>query len=103
MSKVFVNLGMTLDGQIAGPNRGPRNPLGDRGLEIHEWLFQQRAFRELLKLGEGGETGADNKIVEQTFGRIGANVMGKRMFQEGEASWPEEAPFHSPVYVLTRE
>jgi dihydrofolate reductase len=29
--------------------------------------------------------------------------MGKNMFVEGEANWPEEAPFHCPVYVLTNE
>ena len=33
--------------------------------------------------------------------RTGANILGKRMFEQGEASWPEEAPFHTPVYVLT--
>ena len=27
--------------------------------------------------------------------------MGKRMFDQGEIPWPEEAPFHTPVYVLT--
>jgi dihydrofolate reductase len=29
--------------------------------------------------------------------------MGKRMFDQGEIAWPEEAPFHTPVYVLTHE
>ena len=29
--------------------------------------------------------------------------MGKRMFDQGERAWPEEAPFHTPVYVLTHE
>src|SRR5262245_11653252 len=29
--------------------------------------------------------------------------MGKRMFEEGEAAWPEEAPFRRPVFVLTTE
>src|SRR6185437_6828346 len=33
--------------------------------------------------------------------RIGANIMGKRMFEQGERAWPEAAPFHTPVYVLT--
>jgi dihydrofolate reductase len=40
-------------------------------------------------------------MVGKTMERIGANIMGKRMFEQGEASWPEEAPFHTPVYVLT--
>jgi len=29
--------------------------------------------------------------------------MGKRMFDLGEQSWPEEAPFHTPVFVVTHE
>ena len=29
--------------------------------------------------------------------------MGKRMFDAGEKSWPEEAPFHTPVFVLTHQ
>ncbi len=29
--------------------------------------------------------------------------MGKRMFEAGEQAWPEEAPFHTPVFVLTHE
>jgi dihydrofolate reductase len=94
---------MTLDGFMAGPNRGPKNPLGTGGQAAHAWMFKQRAFREHLKLGDGGETGPDNAILEHTFNRIGANIMGKRMFDEGEVSWPEEAPFHTPVFVLTHE
>ena len=35
MSKVFVSVGMSLDGFLAGPNGGPKNPLGDGGTEIH--------------------------------------------------------------------
>jgi hypothetical protein len=26
--------------------------------------------------------------------------MGKRMFKAGEQMWPEEAPFHTSVFVL---
>jgi dihydrofolate reductase len=103
MSQVFVHMGISLDGYIAGPNRGPKNPLGDGGTTIHEWVFQQRAFRRVHGLGDDGETGTDNRIVEGIMNRIGANIMGKRMFEEGEANWPEEAPFHTPVFVLTSE
>jgi hypothetical protein len=31
MGKVIVDLSMSLDGYIAGPNDGPGNPLGDGG------------------------------------------------------------------------
>jgi len=66
-------------------------------------MFKQRAFLRAHGLGEGGETGPDNRIVESIVNRIGANIMGKRMFEEGEANWPEDAPFHTPVFVLTKE
>ena len=103
MSKVFVDVGISLDGFIAGPNGGANNPLGDNGLKIHEWMFKQKAFLEHLNLPGNGETGEDNDIVEKTFNRIGANIMGKKMFIEGEANWPEEVPFKCPVYVLTHQ
>ncbi|HKD40802.1 MAG TPA: dihydrofolate reductase family protein [Myxococcaceae bacterium] len=103
MSKVFVDVGISLDGFVAGPNRGPRNPLGDGGIEIHQWMFLQKKFRQILELGDDGETGDDNRNVAATFERAGAHVMGKRMFEEGEANWPENAPFRTPVFVLTHE
>jgi len=103
MSKVFVDLGISLDGFIAGLNGGAKNPLGDGGIEIHNWMFKQKAFLQHLKL-EGRETNnPDNDLIENIFNRIGANIMGKKMFIEGEANWPEESPFHCPVYVLTHQ
>ena len=103
MSKVFVSMGISLDGYVAGPNRSLQNMGGDGWGSLHAWVFGQRVFREKLKLGEGGETGADNRFLEAIFDRTGANVMGKRMFEEGERGWPEEPPFHTQVFVLTHE
>lgn len=103
MSRVFVHVGMSLDGFIAGPNRGPKNPLGDGGTSIHEWMFRQQAFRDAHNMGSGGETGPDNERLQTIVDRIGVSILGKRMFEEGEANWPEEAPFHTPVFVLTHE
>jgi dihydrofolate reductase len=103
MGNVFFSIGLTLDGFIAGSNASPRNPLGDGGLDIHRWLFLQRSFRRNLKLGDDGETGIDDKLVEGIFNRTGANIIGMRLFEEGEANWPEDAPFHTPVFVLTHK
>jgi dihydrofolate reductase len=103
MGKVFVSMGMSLDGYVAGPNRSLQNMGGDGWGSLHAWVFGQRVFREKLKLGEGGETGDNNRFLGAVFDRIGANVMGKRMFEEGERAWPEEPPFHSQVFVLTHE
>lgn len=67
------------------------------------WALSRQYLREKLKLGTGGETDAVNDMVRHIFERTGAHIMGKRMFEGGERGWPEEAPFHTPVYVLTHE
>jgi len=73
------------------------------GRNSRSGVFRQRFFRENLKLGDGGETGRDNRMLEETFERTGVSIMGKRMFDGGERFWPEEAPFHTPVFVLTHQ
>jgi dihydrofolate reductase len=112
--KVFFSVTMSLDGFIAPDDvpvahvfssEGQDDPRAKRWRakwsELQSWLFHQRWFRENLKLGEGGEEGVDNDIARATYERTGASVMGKRMFDGGEASWPEEAPFHTAVFVVT--
>ena len=103
ISKVFVDIGLSLDGFLAGSNGGPANPLGDGGIKIHDWMFKQKAFLQHIKLEGEEENNIDNDIIKKTFARIGANIMGKRKFEEDEASWSEEAPFHCHVYVLIHE
>jgi dihydrofolate reductase len=110
MGKVFFSVGMSLDGFMApegmdlahadDPNYKDWLSLW---MELQKWVSQQRFFRENLQLGDGGETGQDNRILEETFNRTGVNIMGKRMFEGGERFWPEEAPFHTPVFVLTHQ
>lgn len=101
--KVFFSVSMSLDGFVA-----PEGRMGDpdwtaQWMELQAWILPQRFLRENLKLGEGGEEGRDNDIVRETFERTGASVMGKRMFDLGEQAWAEEAPFHTPVFVVTHE
>jgi hypothetical protein len=48
MGKVFVDVGMSLDGFIAGPNGRPGNPLGDGGTRIHKWLYPLATFLERM-------------------------------------------------------
>src|SRR5215218_8287651 len=112
--KVFFSVTMSLDGFMAPEAvpveylfspEGQNDPRAQRWMtkwsELQAWLFPQRWFRENLKLGEGGEEGLDNDIARATYERTGASVMGKRMFDGGELAWPEEAPFHTPVFVVT--
>lgn len=110
MSKVFVNVGMTLDGYMApeGMDMAHADDPEYQGWmakwsQLQDWAFHQEFFRQSLGLGVGGETGADNEIARRTFERTGLSIMGKRMFEGGERCWPEEAPFHTPVFVLTHE
>lgn len=103
MTKVFVSMGMSLDGCTEGPNASLSNMGGDGWGDLHAWVFQQRVFRQKLKLGEGGDTGPDNQFLEKIFERTGVSIMGKRMFEAGEKAWPEEPPFHSPVFVVTHQ
>ncbi|MDP2287190.1 MAG: dihydrofolate reductase family protein [Actinomycetota bacterium] len=100
-AKVFFSVSMSLDGFIAPES--PHELMGQQWMELQQWAFPQKFFRENLKLGEGGEEGLDNNIAQETFERTGASVMGKRMFETGEHSWPGDAPFHTPVFVLTHE
>src|SRR5258708_33940820 len=110
MSEVFFSVSVSLDGYLMAPGMGTE-PGGDPTYEdwaaqwgkLQSWIFPQRFFREMLKLGEGGETGNDNQILEHVFRRTGVSIMGKRMFDLGERMWPEEAPFHTPVFVLTSQ
>ena len=99
--KVFFSVSMSLDGFIAPQSLGEL--MGRQWMELQAWIFPQRFFRENLKLGQGGEEGRDNDIVRETYERTGASVMGKRMFDGGERAWPEDAPFHTPVFVVTNE
>jgi dihydrofolate reductase len=99
--KVFFSVSMSLDGFIAPES--VEDLMGQQWMELQQWIFPQRFFRENLKLGDGGEEGRDNDIVRETYERTGASVMGKRMFDAGEHVWPEEAPFHTPVFVVTHE
>jgi dihydrofolate reductase len=117
--KVFFSVTMSLDGFMA-PEAVPAEDAfspekqddpavrrwKSKWSELQAWLFPQRWIRENLKLGEGGEggeEGIDNDIARATYERTGASVMGKRMFDLGEQAWPEAAPFHTPVFVVTHE
>jgi len=106
MSKVFVSIALSLDGYLAPEGMTMSDPnhmnWGAKWGAMMAWLLNSQYFRENLQFGPGGETGPVNDLVRSTKERIGANIMGKRMFDQGEVAWPETAPFNTPVYVLTK-
>jgi dihydrofolate reductase len=107
---VFIEISMSLDGYVAGPNPTREEPLGERGEELHEWVVQLASWRGRHGL-EGGTTGPADDLVQELSGNVGANVMGRRMFSGGEGPWEDdtnadgwwgdEPPFRVPVFVVT--
>jgi dihydrofolate reductase len=105
-----LDISTSLDGFVAGPDQTLDDPLGKGGEQLHEWAFALKAWREPHGL-EGGETGPESELFEESLARTGATVMGRRMFSGGDgpweddpnadAWWGEDPPFHHPVFILT--
>jgi dihydrofolate reductase len=100
VGQVTVDMSISLDGFIAGPDDRPGQELGEGGMQLHEWVFGLAGWRARHGL-EGGEIGPDDDIADEAFRSVGAVVMGRRMFDLGEGPWGDEPPFHVPVFVLT--
>lgn len=110
MSRVRVAaFSISLDGYGAGPRQDLQNPLGVRGLELHQWFFQTEVFNKIHGKG-GGVQGIDNDIAAQSFENVGAWILGRNMFgpmrgpwkdESWKGWWGEEPPYHVPVFVLT--
>lgn len=110
MAKLILDISMSLDGFIAGPNQTLDEPLGTGGDRLHEWAFAAQSWRESHGLA-GGEANIDSDVIEARLRDAGATVMGRRMFSGGEgpweddpnvdAWWGDDPPFHHPVFILT--
>jgi dihydrofolate reductase len=100
---------ISLDGFGAGPRQDLNNPLGVRGLELHQWFLNTESFKKIH--GQtGGTQGIDNDFGLQSFENIGAWILGRNMFGpvrgpwEGDSWkgwWGDNPPYHTPVFVLT--
>ena len=110
MSKLRVgSFSLSLDGYGAGPDQDLQHPLGKNGPELFEWFFRTQMWQRMHGK-EGGETGVDNRMAEESFVNIGAWILGRNMFGPVRGPWPddswkgwwgEEPPYHVPVFVLT--
>jgi dihydrofolate reductase len=103
------SLSMSLDGFIAGPNPSEQHPLGEGGMQLHEWAFELAAWRAPHGK-DGGEVNASTEVVQRGLANVGARIMGRKMFGGEPGPWPEhpwegwwgdDPPFHTPVFVLT--
>jgi dihydrofolate reductase len=102
ISKVIFDSAISLDGYFAGDNRGPQNPMGGVSPQLHSWMFQQKAFWEYIGIEGGQEDSEEGQLIRATIQRTGAFIMGKRMFEEGMVSWPNDL-YKADVFVLTHE
>jgi dihydrofolate reductase len=110
MSKIKVQISVSADGYVAGPNQSEENPLGEGGESLHDWVVVLRAWREPHGK-DGGEENASSPVMEEAFANVGAQIMGRGMFGGGPGPWSddppwtgwwgEDPPFHMPVFVLT--
>ena len=110
MSKVRVAaFSISVDGFGAGPGQDLQNPLGVRGMELHEWFLDTEIFKKTH--GQiGGRKGVDNDFGVRSFENIGAWILGRNMFgpvrgpwndDSWKGWWGENPPYHTPVFVLT--
>jgi dihydrofolate reductase len=107
---LILDISVSLDGFVAGPNPTLDLPLGEGGEQLHEWIVGLESWRRQHGL-EGGEPGPDNELVTEWTGSTGALIMGRRMFSGGDgpweadpnrnAWWGEHPPFGKPLFVLT--
>src|SRR5437867_12334253 len=86
MSKLKLNITMSIDGFVAGLDQSPEHPPGVGGEELHDWLVPLKAFRE----GHGAERGEVNvstPFAEDTLGGAVATIIAGNMFVGGPRLW----------------
>jgi dihydrofolate reductase len=97
MAKTILDMSMSLDGFVAGPNETPENGLGDNGERLHRWIFT----------GEGTEhggvpgrpAGVDGEMMDQMTA-TGAVVAGRGTVDP--ANWWGGDHHGVPVFILSR-
>jgi dihydrofolate reductase len=100
MGAVIVDLTMSLDGFIAGPDDGPERPLGRGGEPLFAWM------------GAGGEANrvdpwlappdASKAVVDEWKTAGGAIISGRRTFDIA-GGWKDGHPVDVPIFVVTHE
>src|SRR5215212_2832948 len=88
MGKLKLNITMSIDGFVAGPDQSPEHPLGVGGEELHDWLVPLRAFRESHG-EEGGDVNASTPFAEDILGGAGATIIGRNMLGGAPGPWDE--------------
>jgi dihydrofolate reductase len=108
-AELKLEIAISVDGYVAGPNQSEKDPLGEGGEQLHEWALKLQAWRQPHGR-EGGEANLSGELMEEALRGTGATIMGRNMFGGGPGPWGEdpwtgwwgeEPPFHHSVFVLT--
>jgi dihydrofolate reductase len=88
MGNVVIDMSMSLDGYIAAPDDNPAQGLGEDGMRLHNWAFD------------------DPSVFEKVFGNIleetGAVIMGRRSYDNSIEAWGGKGPLGEvPCLVVT--
>jgi dihydrofolate reductase len=101
MGKVAVDLSMSLDGYITGPNDNPEQGLGEGGMRLFAWLgagdtpFQLKETDPAMRVSAASAT-----IMREEWPTYGAFVTGRRTFDIAHA-WGGNPPLGLPTWVVT--
>jgi dihydrofolate reductase len=101
MTKVVIDMSMSLDGFVAGPDDGKQHPLGRHGgMCIFDWYFSgNEEYRHPLFRPEPG---ANKDEIERMFAESGAFIFGRRTYEIANG-WGRKHPVNAaPTFVLTR-
>lgn len=111
MTRVRLDLNISLDGFATTTDQTAENPFGDDWGRLTAAYVATRTFRRRVLHDESGAgtTGVDDAYAAHYFEGIGAEIMGARMFglhlygddPEWRGWWDDEPPFEVPVFVLT--
>jgi dihydrofolate reductase len=91
MSKVVLDVAMSLDGFTAGPDIGQANPLGKGGERLHKWMWMA---------GDGPDGGVDIGF-SPVNATVGGAVIGRHTFDLGVGPWGGTPWPGVPSFVVT--
>jgi dihydrofolate reductase len=90
MGSVVIDMSMSLDGYIAAPNDNPEQGLGEDGMRLHNWAFDDPSVFERVY----------GNLVEET----GAVIMGRRSYDNSIQVWGGKGPLGDvPCFVVTHQ
>ena len=100
MTKVVVDMSMSLDGFVAGPDDGKKFPLGRHGgMHIFDWYTSCKRPGDLDILHS--EPGVNREVVDAMFVESRAFIFGRRTY-EITNGWGGRHPVNgAPVFILT--